>query len=188
RHRISQRPINHFEIGMAKSGGAHAHQHVRWRERRSRDCLDLQRTARLLQHGRAVVEGHGSAEAISYLAFVTSPFFTPASGKIHIAATMNAAVMMTNIESSGRIGEPLPKASTAATISARGETAALTSVGTAIALCLSVGADGNRRRLVGTTRGAAQVPLHEPRIVAVEQVADHAAVEIRGPEQPVGDG
>src|SRR5262249_32540103 len=89
--------------------------------------------ARWLQHGRAVVEGHGSAEAISYLAFVTSPFFTPASGKIHIAATMNAAVMMTNIESSGRIGEPLQKASTAATISATAEAAPLASVGTAIA-------------------------------------------------------
>src|SRR5262249_12715798 len=117
-----------------------------------------------------------------------SVFSRVASGKIHRAAPMNAAVMMTNIESSGRIGEPLQKARTAATISATAETAALTSVGTAIALCLSVGADGNRRRLVGTARGAAQVPLHEPRIVAVEQVADHAAVEIPGPDQPVGDG
>src|SRR5262245_41106884 len=76
----------------------------------------------------------GRAEAISYFAFLTSPFFTPASGKIHIAATMNTAVAMTKIESSGRIGDPLQNASTAATISATAETAALTSVGTAIAL------------------------------------------------------
>src|SRR5262249_45491574 len=61
-------------------------------------------------------------------------FFTPASGKIHIAATMNRAVAMTKIESSGRIGDPLQNASTAATISATAETAALTPVGTAIAL------------------------------------------------------
>src|SRR5262245_58812332 len=44
----------------------------------------------------------------------------------------------------------------------------------------SVGADRNRRRLVGTARGAAQVPLQQARIVAVEQVADEAAIEIRG--------
>src|SRR5262252_930388 len=133
RHRIAQRAVDHFEIGVAKPRGTHAHQHVRWGERRGSEHLDLQRAVRAVQHGRPVVEGHGRAQAISYFAFLTSPFFTPASGKTHIAATMNTAVAMTKIESSGRIGDPLQNASTAATISATAETAALTSVGTAIA-------------------------------------------------------
>src|SRR5262249_27108694 len=82
------------------------------------------------------------AKGISYFASLPSPFFTPASGKIHTAATMNTAVTITNIESSGRIGEPLQNASTAATISATAETPALTSVGTAIAPCLQLAPTG----------------------------------------------
>jgi hypothetical protein len=39
--------------------------------------------------------------------FFRSPFFTPASGKTHIAATMSTAVPMTKVASSGRTGEPL---------------------------------------------------------------------------------
>src|SRR5262249_27033694 len=97
RHRIAQRAVDHFEIGVAKTRGAHAHQHVRWGERRGGDRLDLQRALRALQHSRLVVKGHGRVEAISYFAFLTSPFFTPASGKTHIAATMNTAVAMTKI-------------------------------------------------------------------------------------------
>jgi hypothetical protein len=31
-HRIAQRAVNHFEIGVTKPCGAHAHQHVRWGE------------------------------------------------------------------------------------------------------------------------------------------------------------
>src|SRR5262249_21673593 len=99
---------------------------------------------------------------ISYLALLTSPFFAPACGKIHIAATMNTAVAMTKIESCGRIGDPLQNASTAATISATAETAALTSVGTAIALwsqlaptgtaATSSGRRGAPRRVFFTTR------------------------------------
>src|SRR5262249_20621456 len=86
----------------------------------------------------ALSETPARAKGISYFAFLTSPFFTPASGKPHIAATMNTAVTITNIESPGRIGEPLQNASTAATISATTETPALTSVGTAIAPCLQL--------------------------------------------------
>src|SRR6516162_4722046 len=89
----------------------------------------------------------------SYFAFLTSPFFTPAAGKTHIAATMNTAVMITNIESSGRIGEPLQNASTAATISATAETPALTSVGTAIAPCLQLAPTGTAAASSGR-RGA----------------------------------
>src|SRR3982074_595770 len=66
-----------------------------------------------------------------YFAFFNSPFFTPASGKIHIATTMKTAVTMTKIEKSGRIGEPLHQARTAATIRTMTETAALTSLGMA---------------------------------------------------------
>jgi len=44
---------------------------------------------------------------ISYFAFLMSPFFTPASGKTHIAATMKMAVTMTNPDSPGWIGDPL---------------------------------------------------------------------------------
>src|SRR3982075_1268407 len=68
-----------------------------------------------------------------YFAFFNSPFFTPASGKIHIATTMKTAVTMTKIEKSGRIGEPLHQARTAATIRTMTETAALTSLGMASA-------------------------------------------------------
>src|SRR5262249_62066879 len=71
--------------------------------------------------------------ARAYFAFFGSPFFTPASGKIHIATTMNTAVMMTKVEKSGRIGEPLHHARTAATIRTTTETAALTSLGMASA-------------------------------------------------------
>src|SRR5215468_10129239 len=73
----------------------------------------------------------GAEGGISYFAFLTSPFFTPASGKTHMAATMNTAVPMTNVESPGRIGDPLQNASTAATISATAESTALTSFGMA---------------------------------------------------------
>src|SRR5262249_15429456 len=34
RHRIAQRAVDHFEVGVTKPRGAHAHQHVRWGERR----------------------------------------------------------------------------------------------------------------------------------------------------------
>src|SRR5262249_15964830 len=37
--------------------------------------------------------------------FFTSPFFTPASRKIHMAITMHPPVAMTKVENSGRIGE-----------------------------------------------------------------------------------
>src|SRR5262249_18736469 len=118
-------------------------------------------------------------------------FFTPASGKIHIAATMNTAVTITNIQSSRRIGEPPQKASTPATISAAAGDPALTSVGTANAPSLQFAPAGTPPpapgRRGGPPRRAAQVLLHEPRIVAVEQVADNTPIEIRRPEQPVGD-
>src|SRR5262249_60228248 len=39
----------------------------------------------------ALSETPARAKGISYFAFLTSPFFTPASGKPHIAATMNTA-------------------------------------------------------------------------------------------------
>src|SRR5215467_6593943 len=66
RHRIAQRAVDHFEVGVTKPRGVHAHQHVRWRDRRGGDRLDLQRAVRTMQHGRPGVEGHGRAEAISY--------------------------------------------------------------------------------------------------------------------------
>jgi hypothetical protein len=55
---------------------------LRWRNR-SRQC-------------------HTGADAIpnakGYFAFFTSPFLTPASGKIHMATTMNTAVTTTTAE------------------------------------------------------------------------------------------
>ena len=42
---------------------------------------------------------------LSRLALVA--FFTPASGKIHIATTMKTAVTMMKVEKSGRMGDPL---------------------------------------------------------------------------------
>src|SRR5262245_33574787 len=54
-HRIAQRAVDHFEVGVTKPRGAHAHQHVRWCDRRGSDRLDLQRTVRAVQHGRPVV-------------------------------------------------------------------------------------------------------------------------------------
>src|SRR5262245_2943103 len=96
-----------------------------------------------------------------------------------MAATMNPAAMITKVESSERIGEPLQNASTAATISARAESAALTSFGMAIAHVLpSIDSDRDRRRLVGPARCAAQVLLHKPRVVAVQQMADEPPIEI----------
>ena len=66
-----------------------------------------------------------------YFDFGRSPFLTPASGNTHIEATIRIAVTMTNVEYSGRTGDPLQYASTAATRSAMNETAALTSLGIA---------------------------------------------------------
>src|SRR5215472_9470165 len=84
---------------------------------------------------------------------------------------MKMAVAMTTFARSGRIGEPLHHASTPATISVIAETTALTSVG-----------------MVAPASGrAAQVLLQEASLIAVEQMADQAAVEIGGAEQPVGD-
>jgi hypothetical protein len=51
-------------------------------------------------------EGH-LIEYSTYLAFLLSPFLTPASGKIHMATTMKTAVIMMYVEKSGRIGDPL---------------------------------------------------------------------------------
>src|SRR5438874_11153105 len=97
-----------------------------------------------------------------------SPFFTPASGKTHMAATMKMAVTMTNPDSPGRIGDPLQNASTPATISVTAETTALTSFGMAIAWFRpSVGTHRHRRRLVRTERGATHVLLHALGVDAV---------------------
>src|SRR5215472_5373752 len=43
------------------------------------------------------------------------------------------------------------------------------------------------QRIVDAGAGALQVPLHEPRVVAVEDMAQEAAIEIAGAEQPIGD-
>jgi hypothetical protein len=61
-----------------------------------------------------------------------SRFFASASGKIHIASTMNTTVTMMYVENSGRIGDPLQYAKTTATIRESAETMALTSFGIAV--------------------------------------------------------
>lgn len=45
------------------------------------------------------------AYAVGFEGLLISPFLTPASGKIHIAITMNTAVTITNVENSGRRGD-----------------------------------------------------------------------------------
>jgi hypothetical protein len=57
-------------------------------------------------------------------------FLPAASGNTHIAATISTATIMTKIEKSRRIGEPLQKASTPATIRTIAESTAFTSFGT----------------------------------------------------------
>jgi hypothetical protein len=49
-------------------------------------------------------------------------FFPPASGKIHIARIMKAAVANTKLPNSGRTGEPLQRAKTIATMATAAET------------------------------------------------------------------
>lgn len=70
------------------------------------------RLVRFLANGSARAKpdiAHRDRPAIAYVDgrddFLTSPFLTPASGKIHMAITMNTAVTMTNVENSGRIGD-----------------------------------------------------------------------------------
>src|SRR5215471_14610656 len=50
---------------------------------------------------------------------------------------------------------------------------------------LCSGAAGER--IVDAGAGTLEIPLHEPRVVAVEDMAQEAAVEIAGAEQPIGD-
>jgi hypothetical protein len=59
RHGIAQRAVDHFQIGVAETGGAHAHQHVRRAERCGADLLDRQRRAGLVQHRGAIGQAHG---------------------------------------------------------------------------------------------------------------------------------
>ena len=46
RHRIAQRSLDHFEIGVAEPGGADPHQHVGRLQRRRRDRFDRHRRLR----------------------------------------------------------------------------------------------------------------------------------------------
>ncbi len=62
---------------------------------------------------------------------LTSPFFTPASGKTHIAAIMKIAVPMMKVAKPWRMGDPLQKARMTATVNVMSDTAALTSFGMA---------------------------------------------------------
>ena len=78
---------------MAQARGAHPHQHVMGRERRRLDPLDRERRLRRVQHGRLVLQRHDCRDRL-YFALL---FFTPASGKIHMAITMKIAVAITAI-------------------------------------------------------------------------------------------
>src|ERR687888_1246210 len=48
--------------------------------------------------------------------------------------------------------------------------------------------DRHGRRLIGALRRGTQCLLEVPRIIAIEQMAQQSAFQIRGPEKPVGDG
>jgi hypothetical protein len=54
-----------------------------------------------------MVETRPSHDRRSYFARFASPFFTPASEKTHMAASISTAMTITKAEKSGRIGEPL---------------------------------------------------------------------------------
>jgi hypothetical protein len=56
------------------------------------------------------------------LASFGSLFFPPASGKIHIAMIIKAAVASTKFPNSGRTGEPLQRAKMIATMATAAET------------------------------------------------------------------
>ena len=64
------------------------------------DCIIATRADMIFREGHLI-------EYSTYLAFLLSPFLTPASGKIHMATTMKTAVIMMYVEKSGRIGDPL---------------------------------------------------------------------------------
>ena len=102
--------------------------------------------------------------------------------------TISTATIMMKAEKPWRIGEPLQKASTPATISTITERAAFTSLGTADDAKFLVGADRHGGGLIGQSRLAAQVFLQKPRFVTVEQGANESAIEIRRAEQPIGHG
>src|SRR5580704_19279521 len=116
-----------------------------------------------------------------------APFLPPASGKIHMATTKKTAVNSTNLSNSGRIGEPLQNASPNATRITTADTAALTSVGmVTLYLCL-IGPDRHGGSLFGPLRLGAQAAFEVEGRIAVEQVAEQAAVEVGGAERPIGD-
>src|SRR5580700_2319293 len=116
-----------------------------------------------------------------------APFLPPASGKIHMATTKKTAVNSTNLSNSGRIGEPLQNASPSATRITTADTAALTSVGMATLFFSLIGPDRHGGGLFRPLRPGAQTALEVARRIAVEQMADEAAVEVGGTERPVGD-
>src|SRR5580704_9111320 len=104
-----------------------------------------------------------------------------------MATTKKTAVNSTNLSNSGRIGEPLQNASPSATRITTADTAALTSVGmAALYLCL-IGPDRHGGGLLRSLRPGAQAALEVARRIAVEQMAEQAAVEIGGAERPIGD-
>jgi hypothetical protein len=81
--------------------------------------------------------------------------FPTASGNTHIAPTISTATIMMKAENPWRIGEPLQKASTPATISTITERAAFTSLGTAAPQNILVGANRHAGGLIGQSRLAA---------------------------------
>src|SRR5580704_17008689 len=104
-----------------------------------------------------------------------------------MATTKKTAVNSTNLSNSGRIGEPLQNASASATRITTADTAALTSVGMAtLYLCL-IGPDRHGGGLFRPLRPRAQAALEVACRIAVEQMADEAAVEVGGAEGPIGD-
>ena len=64
----------------------------------------------------------GSYPLAASLPFFGNFFFPPASGKIHIARIMKAAVASTKFPNSGRTGEPLQRAKMIATMATAVET------------------------------------------------------------------
>src|SRR3984957_12200956 len=103
-----------------------------------------------------------------------------------MATTKKTAVNSTNLSNSGRTGEPLQNASPSATRITMADTAPLTSVGMAtLYLCL-IGPDRHGGGLFGPLRPGAQAALEVARRIAVEQVAEQAAVEIGGAKRPIG--
>ena len=58
RHGIAQRSLNHFQIGVAKSGRTDPHQHVVRFQSHCRDRLDRHRRLRGMQHRGAILQSH----------------------------------------------------------------------------------------------------------------------------------